>query len=80
MTSAHDQADRNAARKIHAPVLALWSAQGPLDSWYPEGPVTLWRDWADDVSGYAIKGGHFFAEAAPAPTANALSRFLATPD
>jgi haloacetate dehalogenase len=76
----HDQADRKAARKIRAPVLALWSAEGPLDSWYNEGPVALWRDWADDVSGYAIKGGHFFPEAAPAPTADALRRFFATRD
>src|SRR4051794_14310072 len=56
---AHDRADREAARKIRAPVLALWSAQGPLDSWYAEGPVALWRDWADDVRGYALEGGHF---------------------
>jgi haloacetate dehalogenase len=77
---AHDQADRKAARKIRAPMLALWSAEGPLDSWYNEGPVALWRDWADDVSGYAIKGGHFFPEAAPAPTAEALRRFFATRD
>jgi len=26
-------------------VLVVWSAQGPLDSWYGEGPVALWRDW-----------------------------------
>jgi haloacetate dehalogenase len=72
-----DRADRDAARRIGCPVLALWSAQGPLDSWYPEGPVALWRDWADDVSGCAVPGGHFFAEAAPAPTADALRRFFA---
>jgi haloacetate dehalogenase len=74
---AHDRADREAARKIRAPVVALWSAQGPLDSWYAEGPVTLWRDWADDVRGCAFHGGHFFPEAAPEQTAVALREFFA---
>ena len=74
---AHDRADREAARKIRVPVLALWSAQGPLDSWYAEGPVALWRQWADDVRGYALKGGHFFPEAAPERTAEALREFFA---
>jgi haloacetate dehalogenase len=73
---AHDAADREAGRKIRAPVLALWSAQGPLDSWYAEGPLALWRDWADDVRGHALEGGHFFPEAAPEPTAEALRQFF----
>ena len=30
----HDQADRDAGRKIRCPVLALWSAEGALDTWY----------------------------------------------
>jgi haloacetate dehalogenase len=77
---AHDRADRDAGRKIRAPVLAIWSAQGPLDIWYAEGPVTLWRQWAGDVRGYAIKGGHFFPEAAPELTAQALRRFFAHSD
>jgi haloacetate dehalogenase len=73
---AHDRADRDARRKIQAPVLVLWSAQGPLDNWYPEGPIALWRDWADDVKGHPLDGGHFFPESAPEQTATALSRFF----
>jgi len=73
---AHDRRDREAARKIRSPVLVLWSAQGPLENWYAEGPVALWRDWADDVTGYPLKGGHFFPEAAPEQTADALRRFF----
>jgi len=72
----HDRADRAAGRKITCPVLALWSADGPLDSWYPEGPLALWRQWADDVSGHAVEGGHFFPEAAPQRTAGLLRAFL----
>jgi haloacetate dehalogenase len=75
---AHDRADRDALRKIRVPLLALWSAQGPLDSWYAEGPVALWRQWAEDGSGYALQGGHFFPEAAPEETADALREFFHT--
>jgi haloacetate dehalogenase len=74
---AHDRADRAAARKIQSPVLVVWSAQGSLDNWYAEGPVTLWRGWANDIRGFALEGGHFFPESAPGPTADALKRFFA---
>jgi len=72
----HDRADRIAGRKIACPVLALWSAQGPLDSWYPDGPLALWRQLADNVGGQAIEGGHFFPEAAPQHTAALLGAFF----
>jgi haloacetate dehalogenase len=74
---AHDRSDREAGRKIRSPMLALWSAKGPLDTWYAEGPLALWRDWADDVRGHAVPGGHFFPEQAPEPTAAALGGFFA---
>jgi haloacetate dehalogenase len=74
---AHDRSDREAGRKIRAALLALWSAKGPLDTWYAEGPVALWHDWADDVRGHALQGGHFFPEQAPEQTAAALGRFFA---
>jgi haloacetate dehalogenase len=76
---AHDRADRAAGRRIRCPLLALWSAGGPLDTWYEahSGPLALWRSWADEVSGEAVPGGHFFPEAAPVATAEALHAFLA---
>ena len=41
----HDKADRASGRRIVCPLLALWSAQGALDTWYVEesGPIALWR-------------------------------------
>jgi haloacetate dehalogenase len=72
----HDHIDREAGRKIICPVLALWSAGGPLDSWYAEGTLALWRLWADDVRGHAVTGGHFFPEAAPQRTAEQLDAFF----
>jgi len=76
---AHDEIDRRSGRRIACPVLALWSARGPLDSWYREagGPPALWRAWARDVRGHAVDGGHFFPEEIPDETADALIRFFA---
>jgi haloacetate dehalogenase len=75
---ARDAADRETGRRITAPVLALWSAGGPLDSWYADagGPLAIWRNWAHDVQGRPIPGGHFFPEQNPAETAAELRRFF----
>lgn len=76
---AHDEIDRRSGRRIACPTLALWSAGGPLDVWYREagGPLALWRGWAENVSGHAVEGGHFFPEENPDQTADALIRFFA---
>jgi haloacetate dehalogenase len=77
----HDDADIAAGHRIACPLLALWSAQGGLDSWYREagGPLALWRAWGDNVQGHSIDAGHFFPEEAFQETYEALSRFLAAP-
>jgi haloacetate dehalogenase len=74
----HDAADRRAGRRIACPVLALWSRSGPLSTWYEDegGPLTLLREIADDVSGGAVDGGHFFPEEHPRETAAALREFF----
>ena len=74
----HDRKDRADGRRIACPVLALWSAAGPLGAWYDRdgGPLGLWRGWADDVRGQALDGGHFFPEELPEETAEALGRFF----
>jgi haloacetate dehalogenase len=74
---AHDRADRAAGRRIACPVLALWSATGPVGSWYVKqgGPLELWRELAADVSGHPVEGGHFFPEEHPRETAAPLSAF-----
>jgi haloacetate dehalogenase len=73
----HDQADRDAARKIGCPVLALWSAQGPLDSWYPKAPSSCGAAGPAKSMATPCRAGHFFPEATPAPT-GALGRFFAS--
>jgi haloacetate dehalogenase len=75
---ARDEADRQAARKIRCPVLALWGAGGPLDQWYTGagGALGIWRNWADDVQGRPISGGHFFPEQNADATIAALRAFF----
>ncbi|WP_292340657.1 alpha/beta hydrolase [Mesorhizobium sp.] len=74
----HDNADRAAGRRIACPVLALWSGHGALAEWYAQegGPLALWQEWAGNVSGGAMHGGHFFPEEFPGETAAALHDFL----
>jgi haloacetate dehalogenase len=74
-----DRSDLEAGRRIACPVLVLWSAGGPLDTWYEDagGPLAIWRRWAPDCRGRAIAGGHFFPESNPEETAAELAGFLA---
>src|ERR1700683_3648570 len=43
---------------------------GPLDALYARdvGPLGIWRQWAPDAHGQAMKGGHFFPEENPDAT------------
>lgn len=74
----HDAEDRQAGKKVCCPVLALWSAEGGVESWYSSegGPLGLWRAWAYEVRGCPTAGGHFFPEEAPEQTAAALREFF----
>lgn len=68
---AHDEADRE---KLACPVLALWSAGGAVDTWYD--PLASWRQWAGDVTGRPVDGGHFLPEEAPEETTAELHTFF----
>lgn len=64
--------------RITCPLLALWSARGALNHWYEDegGPLALWQPYADQVTGTAIDGGHFFPEENPQAMAAALEKFF----
>jgi len=80
---AHDADDRSAGRRIACPVLVLW---GALDAGLTDpdedaraagdGPIEVWRRWADDVAGRPIPAGHFIPEEAPDELLSALGDFL----
>jgi haloacetate dehalogenase len=76
----HDQADKDAGKKIECPMLHLWAEGGPLDTFYGNegGPLGIWRQWAPKAHGQAMKGGHFFPEENPGDTAVLLDQFLST--
>jgi haloacetate dehalogenase len=74
----HDRADKDASKRIECPMLHLWAANGPLDTFYAKegGPLGIWEQWAPHVRGQAMKGGHFFPEENPDDTAVLLKQFL----
>jgi len=73
-----DVEDRKAGRRIVCPMLVLWGKGGPLDQWYADagGPLGIWNDWADKVSGRAVEGGHFLPEHNPRETLAELRAFF----
>jgi haloacetate dehalogenase len=75
---AHDDEDRRAGRTITCPVLALWSEGSSLDTWYRDagGPLGILRPWAPNVTGRAVRGGHFFPEQNPDETLAALRELM----
>jgi len=74
----HDKADQKEGRRITCPMLHLWASGGPLDTFYEQdgGALGIWRKWADNVQGQALKGGHFFPEENPTETTEILNKFL----
>jgi haloacetate dehalogenase len=75
----HDRADKEVSRQIEFPMLHLWAEGGPLDTFYEKdgGSLGIWRQWAPDARGQAMKGGHFFPEENPDDTAALVEKFLA---
>ncbi|GIL38314.1 alpha/beta fold hydrolase [Roseiterribacter gracilis] len=71
-----DESDRRAGKRIICPTLLLWAEASGLDRWYDGGPLAIWKDWAENVTGRAMSGGHFFAEQNPGATIAALHQFF----
>jgi haloacetate dehalogenase len=72
----HEEADRDAGRRIECPVLVEWSLRDDLEEQHGD-PVAIWQAWADDVRGHAIDCGHHVAEEAPDELAEILGSFFA---
>jgi haloacetate dehalogenase len=74
----HDRADKQASKRLECPMLHLWAEGGPLDIFYAKdgGPLGIWRQWAPQARGQAMKGGHFFPEENPDDTAVVVKQFL----
>lgn len=70
----HDRADREAGRKVRAPLLALWGAQGVVERCFDA--LEEWRAVADDVRGHALPSGHYIPEEVPELLIQELEKFL----
>jgi haloacetate dehalogenase len=69
-----DAEDREAGRKIQCPVLVHWGAE---EDAMADGPLEVWRRWAEDVRGGPVRSGHFIPEEAPDELLASLRSFLA---
>jgi len=71
----NDEADRAAGRTIGCPLLVLWGSTG-LPSALKTNPLDTWREWATDLRGGVIDGGHYLPEENADATAKALIEFF----
>jgi haloacetate dehalogenase len=69
-----ERAARAAGLRITQPLLVLWSLRDDLEDLHGD-PRSIWRSWADDVSGQGIDSGHHVAEEAPEELSARLVRF-----
>ena len=68
----HDAED--AAKRVRAPLLALWGAKGTVGQLYDV--LETWREKAEHVEGHALPCGHTLQEELPKETAEALLDFF----
>jgi haloacetate dehalogenase len=72
----HDRLDRDAGRRLEAPLLLLWGADGVIQRCFD--PLALWRRIATDVRGEALPCGHYIPEEAPEALLEKALPFLRT--
>jgi haloacetate dehalogenase len=72
---AVDAEDRERGATIRCPVLVHWGAEEDAMS---EGPLPVWRRWADAVEGGPLASGHFLPEEAAEPLATSLQGFTSS--
>ena len=71
---AHDRADDAAARRVEAPLLALWGERGAVGETYDV--AATWQEKARHVEGRALPCGHLLQEEAPEAVIAALEAFF----
>jgi haloacetate dehalogenase len=68
-----DAEDRRRGLKVRCPILVHWGAdEGSLS----DGPLRVWRRWAEAVEGRPLPSGHFVPEEAPEELVASLQSFL----
>jgi len=64
LDASYDYEDSVNQNRIACPTLVLWSQQDELLDLLGN-PVTVWKNWAENVTGAALPGGHFLMEESP---------------
>jgi haloacetate dehalogenase len=70
----HDKADLEKKNKIRAPFLTLWAERGAMGRLYDVREI--WKEYAVNVSGKALPGGHNLQEDSPKEVVGELLPFL----
>jgi haloacetate dehalogenase len=70
----HDRNDQINGKRIACPTLVLWSEKGFAASF--GDPLTIWKNWSDDVRGLPLPCGHFLMEEAPDQVFTELNGFF----
>jgi haloacetate dehalogenase len=68
----HDDADGD--RRVECPLLVIWGRDGVIEQCFDA--LSLWRERAENVSGFAMPGGHYLAEERPAELLQHILPFL----
>jgi haloacetate dehalogenase len=68
-----DAEDRERGCRIRCPVLVHW---GAAEASMSDGPLLVWRRWAETVEGGPLASGHFIPEEAPDALLASLRGFL----
>lgn len=71
----HDRADAASGNRLEPPLLALWGSESYVGRNFDV--VDVWREYAREAVGTAIRSDHYVPEEAPGETAQALATFFA---
>mgnify|MGYP003663847526 CR=1 FL=1 len=72
---AHDDADdENGMGKLAMPLLVMWGKRGVIERCFDA--LALWRERAENVSGFSLPGGHYLAEELPDQVATHFRDFF----
>jgi haloacetate dehalogenase len=70
----HDRADRTSGRKVAAPLLVLWGANGVIEKCF--NALEEWRGVALDARGHSLPAGHYLPEEVPELVVQELEKFF----
>ncbi|AUG51932.1 alpha/beta fold hydrolase [Thalassospira marina] len=69
----HD--DEDGGRKLAMPLLAIWGGRGVIEHCFDA--LALWRERAENVTGFSLPAGHYLAEEIPDQVAMHFREFFA---